>query len=111
MVGAIGCSMREATERSELAGRAAEVDALVEEARTKLRLRLDLSDEAFSSGTAAIARDRGVPTDLTSALLGIDIDGRVARHRQPPTAALDAPDAGDPLVPNGPELKHGTDQI
>src|SRR3546814_8415663 len=75
-------SMLEATERSGLADRAAEVDALVEDALTKLRLRLDLSDEAFSSGTAAIARDLGVPTDIASDLFGIDIAARVARDRE-----------------------------
>src|SRR3546814_17919510 len=83
MLGAIGSSMLEATERSGLADRAAEVDALVEDALTKLRLRLDLSDEAFSSGTAALARDLGVPTDLASDLFSIDIAARVARERGP----------------------------
>src|SRR3546814_8430727 len=94
-------SMLEATERSGLADRAAEVDALVEDALTKLRLRLDLSDEAFSSGTAAIARDLGVPTDIASDLFGIDIAARVARDRELVDDALAELDAGDPIVEIG----------
>src|SRR3546814_10386144 len=104
MLGAIGSSMREASERSGLADRAAEVDALVEDALTKLRLRLDLSDEAFSSGTAAIARDLGVPTDIASDLFGIEIAARVARDRELVDDALAEIDAGDPLVAIGPAL-------
>src|SRR3546814_10218606 len=65
---------------------------------------LNLSDEAFSSGTAAIARDLGVPTDIASDLFGIDIAARVARDRELVDDALAELDAGDPLVAIGPDL-------
>src|SRR3546814_19619641 len=69
-----------------------------------MRLMLDLSDEAFSSCPAAIARDLVVPTDIASDLFGIDIAARVARDRELVDDALAELDAGDPLVAIGPDL-------